>query len=312
MRPSVYAATLLVLALPLPGRAASYYCEAQGVYTNCTTEKGYETCKDQLATGGGAGTDRSKAETDAVVSCNTHMNNMLLIGNAPSGSDVKRSRSYIKSTCVVTSCKEYADGQAPAAGGKDGAGPDRADRLLAQGDELQRAGEFGAAIAVWQKASEAAPARPEPYAKICYALLLQGRFEEACAAMDQGVASAPDSEMLKLGRIECLIYRRRPQEAKQAAIGLLERTSDAQLQLGANLLGWIGASLADGAPAGCSGLVERLAAGGQAPGWDLGPLILFLTTYDSPAAQPLVTLLAGLQDNFHTGVAQLAAACAGA
>ena len=41
-------------------RADSFYCEAQGVYTNCTSQNGYERCQDAVSTGGGGKKRRAR------------------------------------------------------------------------------------------------------------------------------------------------------------------------------------------------------------------------------------------------------------
>jgi tetratricopeptide (TPR) repeat protein len=309
MKRCVLALVTLALAAPDSSRAESYYCEAQGVYTECTTENGIETCRDQPSTGAGAGLDRTKAQTDAVVNCSTHMDTMVIQGNFPSGSSTRSSRAFVKQSCQPAGCKQAA-AEAPAPGG--GAEPTGFDALMAAGDSLFQAGNFDGAIAQWSAAADAAPKRFEPYAKVAYVQILNGRYDAGCQVIDQGLAAAPDAAPLQLGGAECLIYRRRPADAMEAATRLLGSRLEPDIELGARLIGWIGATLSGGGLAPCPNLARQLASRDQAPGWDLNPLLVFLATYDSPATPQLVSALGAVQKDWKAGAQQLAESCGAA
>jgi hypothetical protein len=81
------------------GGGGYHVCFAEGVYTTCTTNNGWENCQDQLARSGGEGGTQGDAAGAATMSCTDHMLSMMIIGNMGSN-----SRSSIKSSCQVTEC----------------------------------------------------------------------------------------------------------------------------------------------------------------------------------------------------------------
>jgi hypothetical protein len=79
-------------------------CWAEGIYTNCTRQNGWESCTDSVSRAGGQGASQSQAGTAAVIDCNDHMTKMVIIGNYPSGSTEIQQWAQVKQSCRVTSC----------------------------------------------------------------------------------------------------------------------------------------------------------------------------------------------------------------
>ena len=299
------AASLLVA---MRAESQSYYCEAQGVYTVCVTERGVETCEDHAATGGAAGSDRNAAQTSAVIDCTTNQTSAVQRGNWPSGSDTRSERAFSKESCRVTSCREYSG--APPAGSQGGSGTSF-EQLMAMGDQYSAQGDQQSAVMLWQQASQMSPNRQEPYLRVTLVLLRAGRYSDACGIVDQGVQAAGSTPELQLGTAECAVYRGQFGQAEQIAISMMQTESNADIRLAANLIGWIGSSMGNGQLVPCSGLVASLSERSATPGWDLTPLIAYLTSTQTGASGQIASLLGRLQSAGVAAAADFKAACGG-
>jgi hypothetical protein len=285
-------AILVVMLAASRAESQSYYCEAQGVYTVCVTENGVETCEDRVATGGATGADRGGAETNAAIDCTTNLTSAVQRGNWPTGSDSRSERAFSKTSCRVTNCKGGSG--APPAPDKGGAGTSF-EQLMAMGDQYSAQGDPDSAVMLWQQASQMAPKREEPYLRVTLALLRAGRYPEACGVVDQGIQAAGPTTAMRLATAECAVYRGQFDQAEQAAVALMENETDADVLLASNLVGWIGSSLRNGQLVPCGALVAKLTGRSATPGWDLTPLIAFLSQNPSGVNGQVATLLGRLQ-----------------
>lgn len=289
----IKSAVLLAASLaPLQAEAQSYYCEAQGVYTVCVTERGYEQCQDRASMGGAAGADRAGTQQNAIIDCTSNQMSGVQRGNFPTGSSTTTSRAFSKTPCQVTSCKEYS-GSPPAASG--GGAVSDFDRLMAEGEQFLAAGDQNSAVARWQQASQLQPNHEMPYLRVELVLLRAGRYADACSVLDQGLQNAGTTVLLRLASTECAIYRGQLEQAEQVAISLMQSETNADVVLAANLVGWMASSLRAGQLVPCSGLASTLAQRSSTPAWDLGPMLAFLVNAQTGASSQVAALVSRLQ-----------------
>ena len=291
---------------PLQAESQSYYCEAQGVYTVCVTERGVETCEDHVATGGAASGSRSGAETLAIQDCTTNQTSAVQRGNWPTGSDSRSQRVFSKDSCRVTNCKDGGGGQPSVPGGASGTS---FDQLMALGDQYSANGDLNSAIMLWDQASRMSPTREEPYLRADLALLRAGRYVDACNIVDRGVQQAGATTSMQLAVAECAVYRGQFDQAEQSAISLMETEANADARLAANLIGWISSSLKNGALVPCGGLASTLAQRSSTPGWDLSPMVGYLGSVQVAGASQVAALVVRLQSNGVASASDFQAAC---
>ena len=301
----VKSAVLLAASFaPLQAESQSYYCEAQGVYTVCVTERGYEQCEDRAAMGGAAGADRAGTQQNAIIDCTSNQMSGVQRGNFPTGSSTKTSRAFSKTPCQVTTCKDYT-GAPPAAGG----GGSSFDQFMAQGDQLATAGDIVSAVQLWTQAAQLEPKRDDPYLHADLFLLRAGRWQEACGYIDQGLQVVGATVGLQVSAAECAIYRGQFDQAEQYAISVMQSGANADATLAANLLGWIGSSLKNGVLVPCGGFASALSQRSAIPAWDFTSLTGYLASTQSEVAAQVGQLVARLQSTGVGSAADFQAAC---
>jgi tetratricopeptide (TPR) repeat protein len=291
------------LGAPAAHAEHSYYCEAVGVYALCRTENNFERCHDQSKTGVGLASKQSDAQLEALSMCTNSMLSAVIIGNYPTGSSYISQRSFIRSNCQATGCREVAGAMPTERVEPEPTYATETDRHLAKGDAMFRAGNAEGAVENWERAISTAPERADGYLRILYLLSLKGEYERGCQAIDRGLEAAPASLHLILGKAECGIYRKQPQSTIELGRRLLT-ASDEDIRLGAALALWLGQSLQGGSMAECGRLVQALQSRAQPPVWDLNPLENFLVAQGTDVADRLLDALLALETSGTDGLKQ--------
>ena len=86
---------VLASSLACGGLPSGNACLAQGVYTVCVDQGGWESCEDRASEGLGEGPD---AAADALAMCSDHMAQMVVINNMG-------GRASIKVSCQIARCE---------------------------------------------------------------------------------------------------------------------------------------------------------------------------------------------------------------
>jgi len=102
----------------------------------------------------------------------------------------------------------------------------RAQGLVEEGLQHERAGDLGSAIGYYREAVAAWPGGIVAYAQLGEGYLARGDDQDALAAFDAGLARHPDALRLLLGRAKALEDLRRLDEAAEALRRATRRTRD--------------------------------------------------------------------------------------
>lgn len=92
-----------------------------------------------------------------------------------------------------------------------------ADRLLAQGNELETKGQYASALACYESAARAAPAYPKAHMNIGNALQALQRFDEAAQSFREAIRLAPDYAPVRFN-LGSLLASRGENEAAEAQL----------------------------------------------------------------------------------------------